>query len=246
MTASSSATALLLLADGRLPAGGHAHSGGLEPAVADGSVRHLEDLAAFLTGRLATTGLVAAAFAAATHDATATATATTVPRDAVAAPTAGGWPAGVTAVLVELEAELDARTPSPAQRAASRAQGRALLRAARAAWPPVPCPVVAPHHPVALGLAARAAGLHAAVAATIAAYHSVTGPAAAATRLLGLDPFGVTGVLARLGPAVDEVGARGARAAREAAPADLPAPGAVRLDVLAEQHRAAEIRLFAS
>ncbi|MGF7238417.1 MAG: urease accessory UreF family protein, partial [Frankia sp.] len=166
--------------------------------------------------------------------ATATATAT------------AGLPEAVAAVLVELEAELDARTPSPAQRAASRAQGRALLRAARAAWPPVPCPVAAPHHPVALGLAARAAGLDAATAATIAAYHSVTGPAAAATRLLGLDPFGVTGVLARLGPAVDDVGERGTEAARGSAPADLPAPSAVRLDVLAEQHRAAEIRLFAS
>ncbi|MGF7237213.1 MAG: urease accessory protein, partial [Frankia sp.] len=78
MSASSSATALLLLADGRLPAGGHAHSGGLEPAVADGSVRTLDDLAAFLSGRLATAGLVSAAFAAAAHGAAAPGNATTL------------------------------------------------------------------------------------------------------------------------------------------------------------------------
>src|SRR5262250_851608 len=56
---------LLMLADGRYPAGGHAHSGGLEAAIAAGRVRDLPDLAAFLRGRLSTAGLVAAAFAAA-------------------------------------------------------------------------------------------------------------------------------------------------------------------------------------
>ena len=54
---------LLLLADGRFPAGGHAHSGGLEAAVARSRVRDLASLRAFLDGRLATTGLVAGAAA---------------------------------------------------------------------------------------------------------------------------------------------------------------------------------------
>ncbi|MDP9074601.1 MAG: urease accessory protein, partial [Actinomycetota bacterium] len=45
--------AALLLADGRFPGGGHAHSGGLEAAVADGSVADLAGLEAFLIGRLA-------------------------------------------------------------------------------------------------------------------------------------------------------------------------------------------------
>lgn len=60
-----STTALLLLADGRLPAGGHAHSGGVEAAVSAGRVHDLTTLGSFLRGRLATTGLVNAAFAAA-------------------------------------------------------------------------------------------------------------------------------------------------------------------------------------
>ncbi|MFB9334077.1 hypothetical protein ACFFTT_14770, partial [Actinoplanes octamycinicus] len=56
---------LLLLADGRLPSGGHAHSAGLEAQVAAGRVRDVEDLGGFLRGKLATGGLVSAACAAA-------------------------------------------------------------------------------------------------------------------------------------------------------------------------------------
>ena len=55
---------LLILADGRFPAGGHAHSGGLEEAVTYGRARTLEDLMAFLAGRLHTVGLVDASLAA--------------------------------------------------------------------------------------------------------------------------------------------------------------------------------------
>ena len=65
--------ALLLLADGRLPAGGYAHSAGLEQAIARGWVRTAEDIAEFLRGRIHTTGLVAAAFAAAAQHRTAAA-----------------------------------------------------------------------------------------------------------------------------------------------------------------------------
>nr|MDQ2729078.1 urease accessory protein UreF [Actinomycetota bacterium] len=56
---------LLLLADGRLPTGGHAHSGGMEEAVIDGRVGTVEDLRGYAQGRLATAGLVDAALAAA-------------------------------------------------------------------------------------------------------------------------------------------------------------------------------------
>jgi len=56
--------ALLTLADSRLPAGGHAHSGGVEQAVAAGLVHDPASLAAFLLRRLQTSGAVAAGLAA--------------------------------------------------------------------------------------------------------------------------------------------------------------------------------------
>lgn len=46
--------ALLILADGRFPAGGHAHSGGAEPAVAAGRITDVGTLAEFCRGRLHT------------------------------------------------------------------------------------------------------------------------------------------------------------------------------------------------
>jgi urease accessory protein len=224
--------ALLLLADGRLPAGGHAHSAGMEAAVVDGGVRDLAGLEQFLRGRLATAGLLSAAFAAAA---------------CVAARRPD--PAERDGLLATLDAELDARTPSPAQRDASRAQGRTLLRAGRAAWevaavalPP------APHHPIVLGVVAAAAGLGPDDAALAAAYGAVSGPASAAIRLLGLDPLAVTGLQARLAEEMERVAASAAATAALAArsPDLLPAPSAVRLDLLAERHRTAPVRMFTS
>ena len=57
--------ASLLLADARFPAGGHAHSGGVETAATAGTVTDLASLEAFLRGRLRTAGLTAAGLAAA-------------------------------------------------------------------------------------------------------------------------------------------------------------------------------------
>ncbi len=87
--------ALLTLADSRLPAGGHTHSGGVEQAIAAGIVHDPASLAAFLRRRLRTAGAVAAGLAGAACTADAT-------------------------VLSALDDEADARTPSPALRAASR------------------------------------------------------------------------------------------------------------------------------
>jgi urease accessory protein len=215
--------ALLLLADGRFPAGGHAHSGGLEAAVSAGRVTGLDELASFLRGRLATTGRVAASFAAASR---------------LAGPE----------TLVVIDAELDARTPSPALRRASRQQGRALLRAGRATWPsPVfdraPRHPDGPHHPIALGLTTAAAGLTVEQTALVAAYGVVTGPASAAVRLLGLDPYRVQAVLASL---ADQCEAVAAASAVVRSPAELPADTAPLADLSAELHATWEVRLFAS
>ncbi|WP_433365749.1 urease accessory protein UreF [Actinoplanes sp. CA-142083] len=209
---------LLVLADGRLPAGGHAHSGGLEAQVAAGRVRDLDDVAGFLTGKLATSGLVAAAFAAA------------------ACHRPAEWAA--------LDDGLDARTPSPALRKASRAQGRALLRAGRAMWP-LPPTGPSPHQPVALGILAHAAGLGPQEAAVAAAHGTVAGVASAAVRLLGLDPYATHALIARLAPECDLIAADAARRAGDPVD-DLPATGAPLLDIGAEHHATWEVRLFAS
>ncbi|MEU1281525.1 urease accessory UreF family protein [Streptomyces sp. NPDC005805] len=216
--------ALLVLADGRFPAGGHAHSGGVEAAVQAGRVRDTAGLAEFCRGRLHTTGLTSAALAAAAahgHD----------PR--------------------LLDAAADARTPSPALRAAARKLGRQLMRAARAAWPGPELDALAAafprgaHQPVVLGTAARAAGLGPLDAAYCAVYETVSGPATAAVRLLSLDPFRATAVLARLAPEMDAVAERAASAAGGGVD-DLPAVSAPLLDITAEQHAGWPVRLFAS
>ena len=207
---------LLVLADGRLPAGGHAHSGGLEAMVASGRVREVADVGGFRSGRLRTTGLVAAAFAA----------------------------GACVRTSAELDSGLDARTPSPALRKASRAQGRALLRAGRAMWT-VPDIGREPHHPVALGTLARAAGLGPLEAAVAAAHGTVSGPASAAVRLLGLDPYAVHALLAGLAPEIDRIAADAAARCHDPVD-DLPAAGAPLLDIGAELHATWEVRLFAS
>uniref|UniRef100_UPI000A4256A6 urease accessory UreF family protein n=1 Tax=Actinomadura kijaniata TaxID=46161 RepID=UPI000A4256A6 len=82
-------------------------------------------------------------------------------------------------------------------------------------------------------------------AAAITAYHAVTGPASAAVRLLGLDPLAVHRALADLADAVDAV-ATEAAAHADGPWADLPAASAPVLDLYAELHVRADLRLFES
>ncbi|WP_327270233.1 urease accessory protein UreF [Streptomyces sp. NBC_01218] len=219
-----SRAALLVLADGRFPAGGHAHSGGAEPAVTAGRVRDAAGLAAFCRGRLHTTGLTAAALAAA---------------------------AALGLDPLALDEAADARTPSPALRATARKLGRQLMRAARSTWPGPALDALAAarprgaHQPVVLGLTAASAGLTPEDAAYCAAYEAVGGPATAVVRLLSLDPFQATAVLARLAPELDRVAEQATAAARQGIDA-LPAASAPLLDIAAETHAAWPVRLFAS
>lgn len=240
--------ATLVLADARVPGGGHVHSGGLEEAVARGLISGVDDLASFLHGRLRTAGLLAAAFAAAAHRTALSERSARTTGSAERSARAGGA-AGWTV----LDRELDARTPSPAQREASRAQGRATLRAVRAAWPsPVLDDVIAvhprPHHPLLVGAVVGIAGEPPTEAARCAAYLAVSGPASAAVRLLGLDPFAVNAAVVALEPALERV-VDEAVAAAGGPVADLPAPGAPMLDLMAESHvhhHDEKVRLFAS
>ncbi|MFF5146330.1 urease accessory protein UreF [Streptomyces sp. NPDC013157] len=224
-----SRAALLVLADGRFPAGGHAHSGGAEAAVKAGRITGAASLEEYCRGRLHTAGLVAGAFAA----------------------------AAVLGVDVgELDAAADARTPSAALRGAARRLGRQLLRAARVAWPAAELDALArefpkgAHQPVVLGVVARAAGLSAEDAAYCAVYECVSGPVTAVVRLLSLDPFEATGVLARLAGEMELVVDRGVEAARRvvagAGVEGLPAASAPLMEIGAEWHAGWAVRLFAS
>lgn len=220
-----SSAALLLLADGRFPAGGYAHSGGLEPTIGSGRVHDVATLEDFLVGRAVTVGAVAAGFAAAACAALA----------------------DDLARFADLDAELDARMPSPAQRATSRQLGRQLLRVlgAIAPEPRLRHLGTRPHQPIVLGAAAAAFDLDPRDAALMALHESVVGPAAAAVRLLSLDPFGTHAVLARLGPLLDDLAGAAVTASRGGLD-ELPAAGAPLLDLAAEQHATCDVRLFAS
>lgn len=206
VASSGAALALMLLADGRFPVGGHAHSAGAEAACADGRIVDEASLAAFVEGRLRTTGLVDAALAAATVLVLAGCRSADDARPA----------------LVALDAEADARIAAPALRAASRKLGRQLVRVAGRCWPDSTLallPGIAPdgvHQAVALGGVAVAVGLSAEAVAQLSLHHAVTTPAQAAVRLLGLDPFGVAAVSARLAPVAARIAVEAVAEARAA------------------------------
>jgi urease accessory protein len=226
------AFASLMLADGRFPAGGHVHSAGVEPAVADGRVVDLASLERFLVGRLWTAGLTEAALAAAT-----------VVR---LTPDPGNG-----AVIAVLDTEANARVAVPALRAASRKLGRQLLRVGARCWP-APATHAARHaradgvhYPVALGAVACAAGGAPHDAAQLALHHTITTPAQAAVRLLGLDPYAVAALTVDLASMAAEVSAQALSAAH--GPLDeLPARTGPVVDVAAAGHRRWDGRLFAT
>lgn len=160
----SSLVTLLMLADSRLPTGGHVHSGGVEEAVTSRLVIDLSTLDAYLRRRIRTTALVSASIAAAVHR-------------------------GVLDIA-SAEAEADARTPAPAAREASRAQGRGLLRLARRVWPGPDWEALGsrPHLAVVAGRVGSASALTPEQTALAVVYTTMTGSAIAAQRLLALDP----------------------------------------------------------
>jgi urease accessory protein len=213
------ASALLLIADGRFPGGGHAHSGGLEAAVADGAVDGVAALERFLAARLVMCGEVDAWLAAAAC-------------------------AGEDEAL--LDAEADARCPSPALRNASRRLGRGLKRGASPSWPGL-AESTAEHHAVVIGLVARAAGLQPEAAALLPMHGLLAGGASAAVRLLPIDSADAMAVAVRLAPLADRVASAGAAAAACGRPiGDGPAWSAPLLERRAEAHGRWEVRLFAS
>lgn len=218
---------MLLLADGRLPAGGYAHSGGMEAAVRSSSVKDVADLRKFLAGRATTSGAVAASFAAA-------ACRICTEQD--------------VELIAELDMEFTARTPSPALRRVSETLGRQLLRAVAAIHPHefqqhLPTRL---HHPVAFGSAAAMFGLSPVEAARGILHETLMGPAMSVVKIMSIDPFEAHRAVAALIPLLDEVSAEAALYA-DAPFKDLPSYGAPLSDLLAEHHETTQgVRLFAS
>jgi urease accessory protein len=200
----------LLLADARTPTGGFAQSGGIEPARLQ-----IEEIPAFLRGRLGTVASVDAAVAVAA--------------------VRGSDP-------LALDMEWAARTPAePLRRAAGR-QGRALLRLAAHVRPGAlddyATASAGTPRPVVLGLLGRALDLAPLAIARVCLYDDVATCCAAVPKLYPVDAVTVTGWLVELGPLIDGLAQRAATATA------LPASSAPLLDVRAVLHATDTRRLF--
>ncbi|MBC9226608.1 urease accessory protein UreF [Aeromicrobium sp. 636] len=212
---------LMLLADARLPTAGHTQSAQLEPAVESGLTP--AQVPAFMALRLDTVTRVEAATAVvALHHVRA----------------------GLS--LDAVEVAWAARTPSAAMRATSRSMGRALTRLVSRLWPAHATLASLPRgtsRAVVLGAAADAARLDARALARLVGYDDVQTVAAAALKLLPLDPAEVAAwVLAAL-PRVDRLAAD---VAPLTTPAGIPAAGAPRIEAWAQAHAATTRRLFSA
>ena len=217
----------LLLADSRFPAGGYAHSLGLEQAVSDGL--GAGGVAPFMAARLR---LVARADAALSVAA----------RRAACAPSGGDE-------LARLDEEHAARCPNPVLRGVVSRLGAQLLRSAATAWP---CATIEDYRatscttprPVALGVVGAAAAIEDHEVATIALYDDAATVSSAALKLLGLDPAEAARWVAELAPEIDAV----ARAvvADERPFCEQPPPAAVGIELSASIHAARKERYFAS
>ena len=218
--------ALMMLVDGRFPAGGHTNSAGVEAAVRLGDICDDATLERALLGRLATSGRVEAAFAA--HVA--------------------GLVRPTSDVIATIDAELSARIPSPALREASRRFGRQLLRSGSMIWSSPTLDLISngsadAHQPVVLGAIVAATGATPTDAAAVAFHHLSAAVTTAGVRLLGLDPMTVARVQARVGHRVDDW-VREADAWATCSPADLPASGGSLTEILGEDHARWDARLF--
>ncbi|MFI2103762.1 urease accessory protein UreF [Isoptericola sp. NPDC019693] len=228
----------LLLADARLPGGGHAHSASLEPALRGGLPA--AEVPAWMAGRATTVSLVEAGTAVVA--ARLLADAPPGPPDSPA--TAQGLDALVRA--------WSARTPSRALRDASRLLGRGYLRVARALYPGSGAVRAVVVHEtrrgtgtvpraVVMGAIAAAAGLPPEDVVRLTVYDDAQTAASALLKLEPLDPLApARWVLDACAAAEEHV----LRVAACATPEDVPASGAPLTEGWAEAHALTTQRLF--
>jgi urease accessory protein len=219
---SAAHTVSMLLADARLPSGGHAFSAGVEPAVQGGLQR--QDMGAFLRARARTTTLVDAA-------------------TAVVARRAGMMGAS----YVPVERAWAARTPSRAARIASQDLGRGLLRLAQRLWPRSPAIAAlddlgaTPARPIVLGAIAAHIALGPETLVRVAVYDDLAGGVAALLKLEPGDPVeGVQLVIdacAAVDPLIPVLVALDS-------PESIPAASAPQAEAWTEAHAVTNRRLF--
>lgn len=215
--------AALLLADARLPVGGHAYSAGLEPAVIAGLTG--PDVPAYIQARLRTVGLVEAAAAVLALRAAST----SVDR------------------LSGVHDALLARTPSAPLREVSGMLGRGLSRLVTRLWPDRPEVAAlqalgrAPQRPIALGVIAAVAGVGDESTARASLYDDAQTVASAALKLLPVDPVTAVNWVLAAEPVITSV-------IREAiavdSPADLPAVTAPQCEGWSLVHHQQTRRIF--
>jgi urease accessory protein len=210
---------LALLADARLPVGGHTQSGGLEPAMTHGGLT-AAGVPDFLRGRLATVVAVDAGTAVvARHH---------VLQGSDLTPVEDAWAA---------------RTPSAPLRTVSRTLGRGYLRLAGRIWPD---PVWAefgrtPPRPLVLGALAALAGLDAERLVRLCSHEDIATVTAAALKLDPCDPVEATRWAVAAHPLVEDLVDR---CAPLTDPADIPAGSAPLLEQFSLLHDRTKQRLF--
>lgn len=223
---------LMLLADARLPSGGHTQSGGLEPALRSGMT--LAQVPNYLAARLETVVAVAAGAAVvASHH-----------------PGDPSW-------LLRAWREWQARTPSPALRQMEHRLGRGYLRLVERVWGAASIcglreaaslrPYVqgeeAPPRPLVIGVLAGTVGLTPEQTARLIGYDDVQTIVAAGLKLEPFDPSDAARLAVAAFPQVEAMALRVA-SVRE--PWEIPASGAPQIDQWAEAHAETKVRLFSA
>ncbi|MGB6431415.1 MAG: urease accessory UreF family protein [Candidatus Acidiferrales bacterium] len=221
---------LLQFSDGLFPAGGYAHSLGLETYVQSGTVNDAAGVESFVRAYLENSA---------------------GPTDAVAAISASrAAAAGDLAACVELDGALEAMKCAAELRDASRQMGRQTLRIAAAVsesaiiaefFAAVTSGRTPGHHAVAFGLIANAQGWDARSTASALLYAVSAQLVGAALRLMPLGQLAGQRILWNLRPVIARLAAEAERGAADEIWSFVPA-----IEIAAMQHAQLSARLFRS
>lgn len=213
----------LLLADSRLPSGGHVSSSGLEPALMAGLPR--QEVLDYMLVRARTAALTDAGYAVVVRHALIT-------------------QADPSRALVRAGRAWAARTPSAAARQIAAELGRGLLRLARSLWPQAPAFQLlgeAPSRPAVMGAIAAHAGVEADELVRLLIYDDA---AAAAAALLKLDPGDPAEAMSLVLDACASVEERVPEVAALTDPDRMPSASAPQMEDWIERHARTTRRLF--